>query len=154
MANTTVRISEIEPESANALGREIETRLLQTLRKTQPQAHNASLVLAAHDDEQRLVGGLTANCSYGWLLVKTLWVDDAHQRCGIGSKLMNEAERFAQTANCHGIWLDTSSAKARRFYLSSGYEEFGRLDNLPGQLPEDHHRWFLRKCCAIADNAG
>ncbi len=154
MPDTAVTISRISPESANKLGIEIETRLRETLRKAQAQAQNASVVLAAHDDNKQLVGGLAAHCSYGWLLIKSLWVDDSLRRSGIGTRLMIEAEHVARSVNCHGIWLDTSSAGARRFYLSLGYHEFGRLDNLPGQLPEGHQRWFLRKSCALADNAG
>jgi len=145
MPSPSITISEATPDVANDLAAQIESRLLTSLRSTQAQAANASLVLAAKDNAEQLVGGLTASSSYGWLLIKTLWVEENHRRCGLGRRLMAHADQFAHKNDCHGVWLDTSSVEARLFYQSLGFEEFGRLKNLPGQLPSGHHRWFLRK---------
>ena len=96
-----------EPGDAKAL----EANLLRSLRETYAQGENRSFVLVARNSHGELVGGLTVNTSYGWLLVKVLWVADNHRRCGIGYELMTRTERTAIAAGCQGSWLDTSSSE-------------------------------------------
>ncbi len=83
--------------------------------------------------------------SYGWLLVKMLWVADEMRGGRIGTRLMDEAECLARSRGCHAAWLDTSSADAERFYLRLGYESFGDLANTPGEQSQGHRRTFLSK---------
>ncbi|MEM7259608.1 MAG: GNAT family N-acetyltransferase [Pseudomonadota bacterium] len=124
---------------------EIESRLLESLHAQQPQAHNSTFSLQADDCDQRLIGGLTAATSYGWLLIKTLWVHPDQRGSGVGRALVLAAEDRARQCDCHGAWLDTSSAAAREFYLRCGYVEFGVLANRPTQHPAQHRRWFMQK---------
>ena len=139
--HTTVTIAEDDAEVA---GR-IEAELLRALRETLPQSNNDAFVLSARSKAGNLVGGLTASASYGWLLVKTLWVAQAQRSKGLGRALMDKAETKARDLGCQGAWLDTSSPDAMRFYQRLGYETFGQLSNAPGQTPETHRRWFMKK---------
>jgi GNAT superfamily N-acetyltransferase len=88
---------------------------------------------------------LVGSTSYGWLLVKMLWVAEELRGQGFGARLMTQAEIIARSRGCHGAWLDTSSARAERFYTRLGYEPFGILINGPGQQPQGHRRAFLAK---------
>jgi GNAT superfamily N-acetyltransferase len=88
---------------------------------------------------------VVASTSYGWLLVKMLWVDRAWRRTGVGTRLMAAAEEKGREIGCHAGWLDTSSAEARAFYLRLGYTVFGTLENEGGDVPAGHTRWFMRK---------
>lgn len=123
----------------------IETELLSSLAVQLPQSRNHRWVLAARDDQNTLVGGITAHTSYGWLLIKTLWVNQDFRRQGVGRRLVDAMEKRARVAGCHAAWLDTSSPDARRFYAELGYEIFGELANTPGQFPETHQRWFMKR---------
>lgn len=123
----------------------IEAELLKSLRAGAPQAMNAGFVLAARDAGYTLQGGLTAATSYGWLLIKTLWVRAECRRRGVGRSLMREAEERGRALGCHGAWLDTSSAAAMRFYETLGYEPFGVLTNAGDQHPHPHSRWFMKR---------
>lgn len=123
----------------------IENELLKSLRSELPQSHNSSLVLTLRDEADSVVGGLTASTSYGWLLVKVLWVSDAYRGRGFGRKLLEAAERKAIGSHCHSAWLDTSNPKAMQFYLSMGYVSFGQLSNTQDQDPAGHTRWFMQK---------
>ena len=67
---------------------EIESRLLESLHAQQPQAHNSTFSLQADDCDQRIIGGLTAATSYGWLLIKTLWVHPDQRGSGVGRALV------------------------------------------------------------------
>lgn len=139
--DATVTIAEDDPKLAGT----IEAELLRALRATLPQSDNDGFVLSARSEDGELVGGLTASTSYGWLLVKTLWVAETQRGKGLGRALMDKAETKARDLDCHGAWLDTSSPDARRFYERLGYETFGQLSNATGQTPETHRRWFMKK---------
>lgn len=123
----------------------IEAELLKALGGTLPQSRNSRFIIAARDEKNRLLGGLTASTSYEWMLIKTLWVDDSCRKQGIGAALVHFAEKRALSAGCHAAWLDTSNPNAMIFYLKLGYETFGQLANLPGQFAETHRRWFMKK---------
>ncbi len=129
----------------------IENALLETLRSELPQATNASFVLTLKDSVGAIVGGLTASTSYGWLLIKVLWVAEEHRGSGLGRQLVEAAERKAGDYDCHSAWLDTSHPGAMRFYLTLGFEVFGELSNAEGKFPEGHSRWFLKKSLSSDD---
>ena len=88
---------------------------------------------------------MVASTSYGWLLVKMLWVDSAWRRTRVRTRLMAAVEEKGREIGCHAAWLDTSSAEARAFYLRLGYTVFGTLENEGGDVPAGHTRWFMRK---------
>lgn len=123
----------------------LEEKLLVSLGETNIQGENSSIVLAARHADRQIMGGLVGSTSYGWLLVKILWVDSQWRGSGIGRSLMKHAEFSAVTRGCHGAWLDTSSAEAHKFYSSLGYDMFGELQNRDEQSPAGHRRWFMKK---------
>jgi ribosomal protein S18 acetylase RimI-like enzyme len=131
-----------DPDDAAIL---VEDRLAAALRANVPPNDAQPLALLARDAERDLVGGLIGSTSYGWLLVKMLWVDERARGRRLGQELMQAAEREAVRRGCHGAWLDTSSAAAARFYERLGYRTFGTLENRPDDRPVGHRRWFMRK---------
>jgi GNAT superfamily N-acetyltransferase len=135
-------------EDSGELASQIEAALLRDLRAHLPQSLNTGFTLVARAGEAahaELVGGLSASTAYGWLLIKTLWVSEAQRQRGIGAQLMHAAEAKGRALGCHAAWLDTSNPQAHAFYLKLGYSVFGELANDPGQQPETHRRWFMRK---------
>lgn len=136
-----IEISEDDGEAGNF----IESQLTASLRAALPQSENRSFVLSARDGRNCIVGGLTATTSYGWLLVKSLWVAEEHRRHGLGRALMKSVEDKASRLGCHDAWLDTSNPEAKEFYVGMGYEIFGELGNAADQHPPHHRRWFLKK---------
>ncbi len=123
----------------------IERSLLRSLAQTNTQAVNEDFVLTATAKDGMLLGGLTAATSYGWLHIKTLWIDESIRKSGLGKRLTELAEAEGRRFGCHSAWLDTSSNAARIFYQKCGYLEFSRLQNREGQPPEGHCRWFMQK---------
>lgn len=140
-----IRISRKTGPQQTELALEIERNLLRALAEANTQSANESLVLKASAEDGSLAGGLTASTSYGWLLIKTLWVSDAHRGSGLGRELMEAAEEEGRRLGCHGAWLDTSNIDARSFYRKLGYQDFGNLENGPDELPAGHCRWFMKK---------
>lgn len=132
-------------EDHTQLAGQLEAALLSSLRQSLPQAENAAFILSANDDSGALEGGLTASASYGWLLIKLLWVREESRHRGMGRSLMIRAEARGRELGCHSAWLDTSSPDAVRFYNSLGYASFAQLGNAPHQHPGAHRRWFMKK---------
>ncbi len=142
----TTSMTLAEPVSAHSdVTKEIEKKLLASLAELNAQSTNATIVLSRRDSLGKLVAGVSGSTSYGWFLVKLLWVHEDLRGTGIGKMLMLEAEERAKALGCHGAWLDTSNIEAREFYLHLGYSDFGLLSNTPGDEPEGHHRWFMNK---------
>ncbi len=146
MVNHTLINITLEEDSKGVLADEVERKLLNALRQNVPPSDGKPLTLIARDLQGGMTGGLVGSRSYGWLLVKMLWVAETLRGEGLGARLMAEAETIAQSRDCHGAWLDTSSARAERFYERLGYEPFGVLTNGPGDQPQGHRRAFLAKC--------
>lgn len=132
------------------IGNKLESELLNSLADTLPQSSNSSFVLAANDPSSNLIGGLTASISYGWLLVKILWVKDEYRGVGLGRSLMNQAETRGIELGCHHVWLDTSNPEAMSFYQALHYETFGQLSNAPDKYPSSHNRWFMKKPLSVS----
>jgi predicted N-acetyltransferase YhbS len=138
-------IMKLEEDPNGTLANEVERKLLEALRQNVPPSDGKPLTLVARDLQGSMVGGLVGSTSYGWLLVKMLWVAEELRSQGFGARLMAEAETIALSRGCHGAWLDTSSVIAEQFYIRLGYAAFGVLANGPGEQPEGHRRAFLAK---------
>jgi predicted N-acetyltransferase YhbS len=135
---------QIETDSDGTITAEIEARLVKALRQNVPPNDSEPLILIARDGTD-VVGGLIGSTSYGWLLVKILWVAEEVRRRGLGTCLMAQAEALARGRGCHGAWLDTSTADAEQFYIRLGYKRFGVLENIGSELPHGHRRAFFAK---------
>lgn len=140
-----MQISLVENERLEEVAAEIERELLRSLARINVQSNNSSFALEIKNNLGELLGGLTASTSYGWLLIRILWVREDLRGKGLGRQLMAAAEARGRDLGCHGAWLDTSSAEARQFYLKLGYDDFGLLQNTQGQFPEGHARWFMKR---------
>ncbi len=87
------------------------------------------------------IGGLVGEIWGAWLTVKYLWVNSENRGKGIGTKLLHEAEMFAESKRCHSSFLDTFSFQARPFYERHGYSIAMTLY----EFPIEHERYFMTK---------
>ena len=122
----------------------IEAALLADLRQRAPQGQNEAMTLSVTATDGTLCAGLFGSTSYGWILIKVLWVAPDFRRAGYGRALVVDACDRAKALGCHGAWLDTSDYDARQFYEAMGFEVFGTLQNQGMQIPGGHQRWFMR----------
>lgn len=123
----------------------LEAKLLESLRSETEQSVNTNFELVEQNPAGDIIGGLVASVSYGWLLIKIVWVDKAYRNKGIARDLMSKAENKAIVLGCHSAWLDTSNPAAMQFYTGRNYVSFGQLSNTSHQTPPDHQRWFMKK---------
>ena len=99
------------------------------------------LALVARSADGDLVGGLLGASHWRWLYVRQLWLAPTARGAGIGRALMGKAEEAARGRGCVGIYLDTFSEEAARFYAALGYGECGRIEGFP---PGHARRYFAK----------
>jgi GNAT superfamily N-acetyltransferase len=104
-------------------------------------ADERPLRLVARDGAGKMVAGLKAVTGWGWLYVIVLWVEEGKRGKGLGTKLMDMAEREAMGRGCGNACLSSFSFQAPEFYRRRGYEVFGEL----GDYPRGETMYFLRK---------
>lgn len=104
-------------------------------------SQNRPIVVLVRDRENAVVGGLWGHTGYEWLFTQLLVVPASLRGRGVGTEIMQLAEREAVDRGCHGAWLDTFEFQARGFYERMGYECFGELPN----YPRGFSRFFMKK---------
>ncbi|EDY83358.1 acetyltransferase, GNAT family [Verrucomicrobiia bacterium DG1235] len=89
------------------------------------------LLLVAYGSDEKVIGGLFGDISWGWMHVDVLWVDEAHRNNRIGSSLMDRAEAEAKAMGVTKAYIETTDFQAVEFYEKRGYKVFARIDNQP-----------------------
>jgi GNAT superfamily N-acetyltransferase len=110
-------------------------------------SQNRPLAVLVRDDQGAVIGGLWGHTGYDWLFTQLLVVPAALRGRGVGTEIMQLAEREAAQRGCHGAWLDTFEFQARGFYERLGYECFGELPN----YPKGYARFFMKKALVRAE---
>ena len=88
-----------------------------------------------------MIGGLLGRTAFRWLFVELIFVPESLRGKGVGQDLLRKAEAEAKRRSCGGVWLETLSAAAYRFYARNGYRTFGQLPD----YPPGNTRYFLSK---------
>lgn len=135
--NHTLALSDVaQDDTRNA----IVQSLLQFNEAAAGPSQHRPLVIAIRDESQAVLGGLWGATAYGWLYIQMLAVPQALRAQGVGSALMQQAEREAWERGCRQAWVDTQFG-ARGFYERLGYANFGEL----ADYPPGFTRVFLKK---------
>lgn len=85
--------------------------------------------VSARSSAGELIGGLRGFVFLSWLRIDLLFVDERARRSGVGSKLLESAEKKASDLGAKHAALETFEWQARDFYLKQAYEEYARLDD-------------------------
>lgn len=96
----------------------------------------------------QVIGGLLAYNQAKWMRIEVMAVDRTYRRCGIGSSLLQQAERIAQSRGCIYSYVDTLEHQAPRFYASRGYQTIGEI---PDWDSHGNSKYFLTRALGMDD---
>jgi GNAT superfamily N-acetyltransferase len=139
--NSSIRLTDVPDEVTR---RAILDGLVAYNRAQTGREGPRPLILALEDAARQVVGGLWGRTVYDWLFVELLFVPESLRGRGVGTDLLQRAEREAVARGCHSAWLDTFEFQARGFYERLGYTCFGELANYPAGAA----RYFMKKALA------
>lgn len=106
-----------------------------------------AVFVTARDAASALVGGVMGEAYWGWVNFTAVWVDPAHRRRGLASRMLMAAEAQAVRLGYTQAYLDTFSFQCPGLYLRAGYEVCGQLEGFPA----GGTRWFMRKALAARE---
>ncbi|HEX4112388.1 MAG TPA: GNAT family N-acetyltransferase [Stellaceae bacterium] len=107
---------------------------------TGPQ-HWKSFAVVVNNGAGQVQGGLSGWMGWGWMYIELFWLPEALRRQGHGSKLMELAEAEAKRRGCVGMYLNTASFQAPKFYPKLGFKVFAVVDD----FPPGHKNYYLIK---------
>jgi GNAT superfamily N-acetyltransferase len=126
----TPRIA-VERSNVAAASRQLWRGLVSFNREQAGPFKYSRAVMSVRDRKGRLLGGLILQSYWRESYIELLWLSARARRKGIGSKLLEEAERRARRRGSHLIHLNTYSFQAPGFYEKQGYRRFGGISGSP-----------------------
>ena len=98
------------------------------------------------NEKQSIYGGATGWMSYDFLLIETLWVDEAFRGKGLGGELLQKMEDEAKKNRCYRILTSTnSSSGSLDFWRKNGFE----LVYTTEKSPSGFFIYYLQKILAF-----
>lgn len=101
-------------------------------------ARRQTLVLC-QKKEGVVVSGLRGFWHWNWFYISHLWVDPKFRSQGRASLLIKKTLEVCKKKKSFGIYVDTFSQDAKKFYVSHQFEIMGTIPN----FPKGHARTFL-----------
>ncbi|MFC4810384.1 tetratricopeptide repeat protein [Paenibacillus sp. GCM10023250] len=130
----------------------VRNRLIAYNASRLPEAYRdryEEINLVQREADGRIIGGVLSVCCWNWLEIDILWVDDAYRGRGVGSALLEAAEREARKRDCAFVKLNTFSFQAPAFYARHGYAELAVIEDAPAG---HRHYYFIKPLRHEGDN--
>jgi len=89
------------------------------------------LNIYVEDAQGNLIAGMVAETFGNWLEIEYLYVQEDFRGQGIGSNILNRAEKEARERKCKYSFVNTYQFQAPDFYKKHGYEEVFALKEYP-----------------------
>lgn len=94
-------------------------------------SRNVPLGVFFEDENSKKLAGLTGETFGNWLCIRFLFVRERFRGKGIGSRLLETAEKEAKRRGCKYAFVDTFSFQAPAFYKKHEYQEVFVLEEYP-----------------------
>ncbi len=121
----------VEGSAKSTVSRALWNGLMRYNRQQAGPIRYTRTVMSVRDGKGRLLGGAILQSYWRESYLELLWMSARARRTGLGSKLLKEAERYAQRRGSRLLHLNTYSFQAPGFYEKQGYRRFGRISGSP-----------------------
>ncbi len=88
-------------------------------------------ILVSDPETGEVVGGLLGGTSFGLLRIDRFFLPENLRKQGLGTRIINAAEREGRRRGCSRALLTTLSFQAPGFYKRQGWEVLAELDAEP-----------------------
>lgn len=130
-----LRLENTESEKAQELG-----NLVRAYNKSKREPSKSEPMNIYVEDEQgNLIAGMVAETFGNWLEIEYLYVGEDLRGQGLGSEILNRAEKEARERNCKYSFVDTFNFRAPDFYKKHGYKEVFALKEYPFAGQRDYY---------------
>jgi GNAT superfamily N-acetyltransferase len=119
----------------------LEDRIYEHNSRATGIADGQWLAILVRDGEGRIAAGIAGSTWGGCMEIRQFWVEESRRGRGLGSRLLEEAEREALRRGCEQAFLSTFTFQAPEFYARHGYEVIASMD----EYPRGHSNLVMRK---------
>ena len=88
--------------------------------------------IVVKSDSGDVVGGIEFETYWGRSFIHNLWIEESFRNNGLGTELINRAEKVTKSMNCYGVDVSTMSFQAKEFYEKNGFKCIGKFENFTG----------------------
>lgn len=120
---------------------EIRSKLQEYNSKYFEIEDKTTIVVDERNHNNEIIGGIVFTIVGRWLEVDFLWVHEEYRKSGLGSKLLQEAEKIAMNEQCNIAFVNTLSFQAKPFYEKHGY----KVKYVQENYPIVNSRYFMEK---------
>ena len=121
--------SESERDSVKAWLREFNFSENNAFMQHVTTVEDQEISVTAKAESGEVVGGVLAETRLDWVSINIMAVDPEYRGHGIGTRVLQEAERIAISMGCKRSIVDTMEYQAPDFYRKNGYRDACRLPN-------------------------
>lgn len=121
----------VERSNAAAVSRELWKGLVRYNRGQAGRLRYSRKVISIRGRKGQVLGGLILQSYWRESYIELLWLSASARGKGLGSRLLEVAERHARQRGSRLIHLNTYSFQAPGFYEKQGYRRFGAMSGSP-----------------------
>jgi len=92
-------------------------------------------------NDGKLIGGAIGFIEYNWYFLDLLYIDEVYRGQAIGTRLIEEIEKFSKNENLTGVRMETWNFQAKGFYEKNSYNVFAQMEDCPPGTVD----YFLKK---------
>lgn len=122
---------EIDFNGTDADGDFLDARLEDYNKQASGRDDERPFCIVMRNGVGEVVGGIKGLTVMDWMYVGTLWISESQRGTGIGSQLLENAEKIAIERGCLGACLTSFGFQAPEFYEKHGYARIGQIDDYP-----------------------
>ena len=138
------KLENVESEKAKEI-----VNLIREYNSSNRESSKSELLNIYMEDEQgNILAGMVAETFGNWLEIEYLYVRDDLRGKGIGSKILEKAEKESKSRGCKYSFVNTFNFQAPNFYKKHGYKEVFTLKEYPYTGERYYYTkvlWFVRK---------